>query len=108
MSHIMRHGSNNFPSYYRLYKWPYFFVICTVSPFCIEISDLKPIKLPRDWSDGQECWLKTELVNCFFEEGVTIGSLMHYDCKDNHNCEGSFVKFQVCLKNCSSLALKKN
>ena len=65
---------------------------------CIESFDLKPIKLPRDWSNGQECWLKTELVNCFFEEGVTIGSLMHYDCKDNHNCEGSFVKFQVCLK----------
>ena len=68
---------------------------------------MKPIKLPRDWSNGQECWLKTELVNCFFEEGVTIGSIMHYDCKDNHNCGGSFVKFQVCLKILNELSSVK-
>ena len=78
---------------YRPYKGPYGLY------WDVELDfDLKPIKLPRDWSSGQECWLKTELINCFFEEGVTIGSLMHYDCKDNHNCGGSFVKFQVCLK----------
>ena len=74
-------------------------------------KELKPIKLPRDWSNGKECWLKTALVNCFYEEGVTIGSLMHYDCKDNQNCGGSFVKFQVCVnKNqlSSAFILKKN
>ena len=43
-----------------------------------------------------QCYLKTKLAeqNCNAASGFTTGELVHYDCGDNHNCGGSFVRFQ--------------
>ena len=48
-----------------------------------------------NYNQNYMCWLKSKLVNCNDQSNVLTGTLLHYDCKDNHNCGGSFVKFQV-------------
>ena len=41
------------------------------------------------------CWIKHELTDCEDYEGFIIGTRVHYDCRDNHNCGGSYVQIQV-------------
>lgn len=42
------------------------------------------------------CWIKKELNDCVTtDEGFIIGTRVHYDCRDNHNCGGSYVQIQV-------------
>jgi len=40
------------------------------------------------------CNIKSILDGCYAEKGYATGQLVHYDCHDNHNCRGSFVRFE--------------
>ena len=40
------------------------------------------------------CNIKSQLKDCTSEAKYNTGTLIHYDCADNNNCDGSFVRFQ--------------
>ena len=61
--------------------------LCQLEPKCIAVMYNGPHNptLPL-W-----CWLKSKLDICHPSDPYTLASLVHYDCRDNHNCGGSFV-----------------
>ena len=47
-------------------------------------------------NNPNRCWMKSKLDNCHPSYEQLTGTLMHYDCRDNHNCGGSFVQIKEC------------
>ena len=45
-------------------------------------------------SNPYRCWMKSKLENCREAYAFITGTLMHYDCRDNHNCGGSYVQIK--------------
>ena len=39
-----------------------------------------------------KCYLKHEFERCEQADGYTAASIMYYNCGDNHDCAGSFVR----------------
>ena len=40
------------------------------------------------------CYLKYEMERCQPQPGAISSSKMYYDCRDNANCEGSYVRIR--------------
>ena len=72
---------------------------CPGGDFCCRDFCLQNQPICKYYSYRQfdyECWLKKELINCApNDQGFIIGTRVHYDCRDNHNCGGSYVQIQV-------------
>ena len=50
----------------------------------------------NDPNNPNRCWMKSKLENCHPAVNQLTGTLMHYDCRDNHNCGGSYVQIKEC------------
>ena len=50
----------------------------------------------KDPNNPNRCWMKSKLENCHPAVNQLTGTLMHYDCRDNHNCGGSYVQIKEC------------
>ena len=51
----------------------------------------------KDPNNPNRCWMKSKLENCHPAHNQLTGTLMHYDCRDNHNCGGSYVQIKECF-----------
>ena len=58
-------------------------------PRCVGWSFAYP-----SFSRPNRCFLKYKMENCRDNNGLESGTLMHYDCRENHNCGGSFVQIK--------------
>ena len=58
-------------------------------PRCVGWSWANPT-----YSRPNRCFLKHKMQNCRAHNGLESGTLMHYDCRENHNCGGSFVQIK--------------
>ena len=47
-----------------------------------------------DTPNRNKCFLKNNLNNKVEVPHLVSGTLMHYDCRENHNCGGSYVRFR--------------
>ena len=45
-------------------------------------------------SNPNRCWLKHAIEICHDAYAFTFGTIFHYDCKDNHDCGGSYVQIR--------------
>ena len=50
------------------------------------------IVLKRDESNELMCHLHSEMTSCQPQEGAISSTKMFYSCRDNSNCEGSYVR----------------